>query len=150
MDYLVGIAMVVMLFIACIHIVAQLSLEDKAQRWNPVAARYRSAGMQLICFTALAFVLFGSRMFLRPDVSIAYSDIEIGVYKNVTQNDKLQDVIETKTIAGCQVTLKKTYPLFVTIGSDTKEIKYKLPCDRLAPEMKTDIASVVSYLKEEK
>jgi hypothetical protein len=36
------------------------------------------------------------------------------------------------------------------MGRDVKQIKFKMPCEHLLPEMKTEVSNVTSFLKEEK
>ena len=110
----------------------------------------RAAVTLLLSVTLLVFLLVGTRLFLRPDVSITYNEKRFEIYSNQTVSPTSQTVVESKSIIGCEVTLAKSYPLMVILGRDTKTLKFKLPCDALSPEMKTDIANTTSYLREEK
>lgn len=145
MDILINIAVLVMLVIASIS--TTLWIREK---FLPTSVHLRSAALMMTCLTLLIFVLFGTRIFIKPEVSISYSDITFDVFNNLTVNDKSQQVLETKKIVGCQVDLRRSYPLMIVMGRDSKTIKYKAPCDALMPEMKTEIANLTSYLKDEK
>jgi hypothetical protein len=145
MDILICFAIGMMALIAA----AQLSYWATHGR-EILAPQLRSATMLLMCLTMLVFLLFGTRLFLRPDVAITYTDRTFDLYSNQTINASSQVIIESKHLIGCEVNLVKSYPLMFVLGRETKTLKFKLPCDTLSPEMKTDIANTTSYLREDK
>lgn len=113
------------------------------------SANLRTAMLLLIVVSVLTTLMFGTRLMLRPDVAITYTERMYEIYSNLTINEKQQHVLETKRIVGCEVSFAKSYPLMVMLGHDSRTIKYKMPCDLLTPEMKSEIATVTSYMKEE-
>lgn len=144
MEIIIGFALVAMV----IAVIAHLTHWVKA-KYEITSPHLKTAGILLVCITVLLTVLFGTRLMLKPDVAIVYNDHMFSVYSNLTVNDKGQHVLEQRTLVGCNVVLTKTYPLMIVFGRDQKQVKLKMPCDLLTPEMKTDIANTTSYLKEE-
>ncbi len=113
------------------------------------SANLRTALLLLCVVSALSTLMFGTRLMLRPDVAITYTERQFDLYSNLTVNEKQQHILETKKVIGCEVDFLKSYPLMVVLGHEQRSIKYKMPCDLLTPEMKSEIATVTSYLKEE-
>ena len=110
----------------------------------------KSAALMVVCFTVMSVLIFGSRILLKPDVVLTYTDTLHETYTNLSVNDKGNHVLETKRMLGCEVQLVKSYPLMITLGRDSKALKYKMPCDTLTPEMKTEVANLTAHLKENK
>lgn len=145
MDVLISVAIGIMLAITIAHM--SFWLKENRVITSP---HLRSASVMLVCLTLLVFVLFGSRLFLKPEVTLTYTEKMYELYNSVSINDKAQQIVDSKRVIGCEVELQKGYPLMWVMGRDRKVIKFKLACDALSPEMKTEIANVTSYLKEEK
>lgn len=144
MDLLIYIAIGMMIILAVINLVYWTTHGREI-----LSPHLRAVSLMMVCVTLLVFVLFGARLFLRPDVSIAYNDKLFDLYSNQTVNAQAQVVLDSKQLMGCEVELSKAYPLMFYMGRDRKIIKFKLPCDSLSPEMKTEIANATSYLREE-
>jgi hypothetical protein len=143
MDVVVVLGIILMLGLAIFHISVW-----KRESWKLASTYLRSASLMLVCFTLLTVLLFGMRIFLKPEVSVAYNDTTADIYSNVltTKDGQIQ---ESKKLLVCDVTFKKFYPLSVFMGRDDKAVRYKTPCSELTIESKTDIADIVGYLKEE-
>jgi hypothetical protein len=103
----------------------------------------------MICFTVLTVLMFGMRLFLKPDVRVTYHDSTQEIYSNTTVAKDDTRVVESKKIQTCDVVFEKAYPMFTVMGRDVRTNKYKMPCDTLTNDMKSDIAVLLSYLKEE-
>jgi hypothetical protein len=145
MDILICTAIAAMMVITGVHLTMWVR-----EKYVITSSHLRSAAMMLICVTLLIFALFGTRLVLKPQVTIDYNDKMYDLYSNQSVNDKGQFIVESKKIIGCEIELVKSYPLMWRIGRDTKLIKFKMPCEHLTPEMKTEITNVTSFLKEEK
>lgn len=145
MDILICIAIGLMALIAGLYLTYWASHGKEI-----LSPHLRTASVLLMCLTLLVFLLFGTRLFMRPDVSITYTDKQFPIYSNQTISAASQVIVESKHIVGCIVTLDKSYPLMFVLGRDSKTLNFKLPCDSLSPEMKTDIANTTSHLREEK
>lgn len=113
------------------------------------SANLRTALMLMVIVSLLSVLMFGTRLMLRPDVTLTYTEKQIEIYSNLTINEKQQHIVDSKRLVACEVSFVKSYPLMVVLGHDTRTIKYKLPCDLLSPEMKSEIATVTAYMKEE-
>ena len=144
MDIIICIAMLLMLGLAIFHLVVW-----SKQKWSIVSPHLRSAGFLMICFTVLTILMFGMRLFLKPEVQVHYFESAQETNYNLVIAKDDTRVVEYKKIQTCDVVFEKSYPLFLYMGRDTRTNKYKMPCDALTTDMKTDIATLLSYLKEE-
>ena len=144
MDIIICIAMFLMLTLAVFH----LAVWSK-QKWSIVSPQLRQAGFLMICFTVLTVLMFGMRLFLKPEVQVAYHESAQETYSNLVIAKDDTRVVESKKIQTCDVVFEKSYPLFLYMGRDTRTNRYKMPCDMLTTDMKTDVATLLSYLKEE-
>jgi hypothetical protein len=118
------------------------------EKWRITSPHLRSAGIMLVCFTVLSVLLFGMRLFLKPDVAITYQNSSDEMYKNLVVTPT-SEIVESKKLLTCVVGFEKTYPTFLLMGRDVRNSIYRLPCDVLTTDMKSDIAATVSYLKED-
>lgn len=144
MDIIICIAMLLMLGLAIFH----LAVWSK-QKWSIVSPHLRSAGFLMICFTVLTILMFGMRLFLKPEVQVTYHDSSQEIYSNLTVVKDDTRIVESKKVQTCDVVFEKSYPLFLYMGKDTRTNKYKMPCDTLTNDMKSDVSVLLSYLKEE-
>jgi hypothetical protein len=144
MDLVIFLAMVMMVALTTMHLAAW-----STEKWIITSHHLRSAGVMLVCFTILAVLVFGMRLFLKPDVRVTYRATSQDLYTNLTVAKDDTHVIESKKLQTCDVEFNKSYPLFVAIGKDTRITTYKMPCDALTTDMRSDISTVLSYLKEE-
>jgi hypothetical protein len=145
MDILISVALAAILIITGFHTTMWVR-----EKYSVTSSHLRSASMMIVCLTLLVFVLFGARLYLKPEVQIAYEDKMYDLLSSQSINDKGQHIIDTKRIVGCEVNLTKSYPLMLRLGRDTKQVKFKMPCEHLTPEMRTEVANLTSFLKEEK
>jgi hypothetical protein len=145
MDILMIFSIIMMIGITCV-----LATTWIKEQYAITSPNLRSMLMMLTCLTALVVVLFGTRLFLKPEVTIKYTDTMYDLTSIQSVNDKGQHIVDTKRIVGCTASMYKSYPLMLVMGRDTKTIKYKMPCEHLTPEMKTEVSNVTSFLKEEK
>ena len=143
MDIVICFGLFVMISFAIIH----LSVWGKEQ-WKITSPHLRSAAIMLVCFTVLSVLLFGLRLFLKPEVVITYQNSSQEIYSNLIVTPASQ-IVDSKRLLTCDVVFEKTYPLFVLMGRDQRTSSYKLPCDVLTTDMKSDISVLASYLKEE-
>ena len=146
MDILFYIGLVLLIGLTIIH-----AIQWVREKYKITSPSLRSGLITLVCFTILAVLLFGMRLFLKPEVSIKYVDTSQDLSSNMTisPTDPTLYVFETRKRLTCDVTLDKSYPLSLFLGKDTKHVKYKVPCDALTAEMKSDISNITSYLKDE-
>jgi hypothetical protein len=144
MDIVIFLAMMIMVVLTIVH----LSAWSK-EKWAIASHHLRSAGIMLLCFTVLAVLVFGMRLFLKPDVQVAYRDSTQDMFSNLTIAKDDTRVLEMRKLQTCDVVFYKSYPLFVVVGRDLRTNKYKMPCDALTTDMKSDVAAMLSYLKEE-
>jgi hypothetical protein len=145
MDILIASALVAIMLITGFHLTMWVR-----EKYAITSSHLRSAVPLLICLTLLVFALFGARLYLKPEVRIEYNDKLYDLFSSQSLNDKGQFILESKKIVGCEVELTKSYPLMWRMGRDVKQIKFKMPCEHLLPEMKTEVSNVTSFLKEEK
>lgn len=145
MDVLICTAIAAMLILSGLHTMWWIK-----EKYVITSPHLRSIVVMLTCLTLLVFVLFGTRLFLKPEVKIEYNDKMYDLFSSQAINDKGQYIVDTKKIIGCEIDLTKSYPLMWRMGRDTKLVKFKMPCEHLLPEMKTEIANLTSFLKEEK
>jgi len=143
MDIIVGLGMILMLGLTIFHFGHWYR-----EKWKITSQHLRAGSLMLICFTILTILLFGMRIFLKPEVAITYTDTSVPIFTSTAIEDNHQ-VVSTKQMAVCDVYIRKTYPLSVVMGRDGQSVRYKLPCDSLTPETKSDIAAIVSFLKED-
>jgi len=81
-----------------------------------------------------------------PTVLLEYKDTSNQIYSNVTTNDKQQEITESKHLPTCTVVLTRSQPM-VVLTRETRSLVFRVPCDKLLPEMKTEIANMVIYMK---
>jgi hypothetical protein len=145
MDLVIFLAMVMMVALTATHLVAWSTAEKR----SITSPHLRAAGATLVCFTILSVLVFGMRLFLKPDVRVTYHASSQDLYSNLTVANDGTHVIESKKLQTCDVEFNKSYPLFAAIGKDTRIVTYKMPCDALTTDMRGDISTLLSYLKEE-
>lgn len=142
MDIVIIIAMLFMLVVAGNYVTAW-----SAQGRPMTSPHLRSATLLLLCFTVLAVLVFGMRLFLQPTVGVAYAASTQPIFSNVTPAKDGSRVIETKALSTCKVTFYRSYPMMLVVGTDSTVHNYKMPCDELSTDMKGDIAMTIGYLK---
>ena len=143
-DIALGGAMVLLVVLTVAYVIMW-----SHEKWKITSVHLRMAGLMILCFTVLAVMLFGMRLFLKPDVQLIYVDGTQVTYSNVTVAKDGTYQVELRELQTCDVTFDKTFPLFTYMGRVSRVNKYKMPCDMLTTDMKSDVATVMTYLKED-